>query len=100
MTRTKYNGRRRRRTPWVWLVALALIITAGVYWFQWQCWGVETTVTQVELSGLPAEFDGFRIAQLSDLHGHEYGEGNSDLLEMVREQNPDLIVLTGDLVDQ
>ena len=94
------KSKKPRRRALVWLVVVVAVLAAGSLWFRWQCWGVETTVTQVELSGLPDGFDGLRIAHLSDLHGHEYGENSADLLAMVAEQEPDLIVLTGDLIDQ
>ena len=94
------KSKKRLRRALIWLVVIAAVLTAGCVWFRWQCWGVETTVTQVELSGLPDGFDGLRIAHLSDLHGHEYGENSADLLAMVAEQAPDLIVLTWDLIDQ
>ena len=59
-------------------------------------------VTELELwfDNLPAEFDGYRIVALSDLHGAEFGEQNGKLLEEVRKAQPDAIVITGDLVDQ
>lgn len=94
------KSKRARRRGWIWLVVIIAMLAAGWLWFQWQCWGIETTVTQVELPGLPDEFDGLRIAHLSDLHGHEYGEDSAELLAMVAEQEPDLIVLTGDLMDR
>ena len=92
--------RRRRRRLLGWLVLLPALVLAGAFWFRWQCWGMTVTHTEVKLSGLPGEFDGYKIVHLSDLHGHEYGEGNSELLARVREQKPDLIVITGDLIDQ
>ena len=94
------KSKRGRRRVLPRLIVLLAVLAAGWFWFQWQCWGVQTTVTQVELPGLPADFDGLRIAHLSDLHGHEYGEGNSELLEMVAAQEPDIIVITGDLIDR
>ncbi len=94
------KNKKMRRRALLWLVVIVAVLSAGWFWFQWQCWGVETTVTQVELSGLPDGFDGWRIAHLSDIHGHEFGEGNEDLIGMVAEQKPDLIVLTGDIIDQ
>ena len=92
-------GRRPRRLL-IWLVILPALAVGGVFWFRWQCWGMTVTHTEAELSGLPREFDGYTIVHLSDLHGHEYGEDNADLLAAVREQKPDLIVITGDLIDQ
>ena len=41
-----------------------------------------------------------RIVQLSDLHSHVYGADNVTLVEMVSRQQPDLIVMTGDMLDR
>ena len=41
-----------------------------------------------------------RIVQLTDLHGHVFGEANAELAELVAEQQPDLIVMTGDMLDK
>lgn len=43
--------------------------------------------------------DGFRIVQVSDLHNREFGKGNCHLLALLEAQLPNLIVITGDLVD-
>lgn len=59
-----------------------------------------TTEYDLRCPGLPPAFEGFRVVQLSDLHGAVYGEGNSRLLQRVRESKPDLIALTGDLADR
>jgi len=56
------------------------------------------TVT-VTAGRIPAAFSGFRIAQVSDLHNAEFGENNVRLLELLSESRPDIIVITGDLVD-
>ena len=105
MTATDREGgprraRKKRRRPLRWLAALAVLAVGGWSWFQWQCWGLQTTRAEVALPGLPQGFDGYRIVHLSDLHGHQYGEGSGELLDRVREGSPDLIVVTGDLIDQ
>ena len=46
---------------------------------------------------LPESFDGCKVVQLSDLHGMRFGAENRRLVELVRQQEPDIIVLTGDI---
>lgn len=68
----------------------------------WLWWGnVSLTVSEyrIESKILPAGFDGFRIAQISDLHNAEFGKDNEKLLSLLRNAKPDMIVLTGDLID-
>ena len=61
------------------------------------------TVREAELAypDLPAELDGYRIVQLSDLHccASMRGWRTRGIVERVNACNPDLICLTGDYVD-
>ena len=43
--------------------------------------------------------DSIRILQLTDLHNSEFGEANVELIDLCEEQNPDIILLTGDFVN-
>ena len=68
----------------------------------WTAWGNTTLmVSEIAISSdrLPASFSSFRIAHVSDLHNTEFGEGNATLLEKLSELQPDIIVITGDLID-
>lgn len=56
----------------------------------------ETTYTR-SYDTLPESFDGFRIVQLSDLHMADYGK---KLYGLIREQKPDIIVMTGDFLNR
>lgn len=68
-------------------------------------WGfVENTllgVTPITVTSdrLPESARGFRIAQVSDLHNTEFGKDNQRLLSLLKEAQPDLIAITGDLID-
>ena len=53
----------------------------------------------VESSKIPATFDGYRILQISDLHDATFGENQQNLVGKVRDAKPDMIVITGDLID-
>lgn len=52
-----------------------------------------------QTDALSVSFNGFRIVQLSDLHNKTFPDQNSELLREVRALNPDIIVLTGDIID-
>ena len=68
----------------------------------WTAWGntaLELNSYTICSDKLPGAFDGYRIAHISDLHNAEFGEGNQRLLDMLREAEPDVIAMTGDLID-
>lgn len=54
----------------------------------------------VRSARLPEEFDGFSIVQLSDLHSKCFGSDQSRLLHRVNQLAPDLVCITGDLIDK
>lgn len=54
---------------------------------------------RVHGADIPESFSGFRIAHVSDLHNTQFGEGNRELLSLLAQADPDLIAITGDLVD-
>ncbi len=55
----------------------------------------EITVTDEDL---PNGFNGYRIVHISDFHNTEFKDGNADLIEIITENAPDIIVVTGDLI--
>ena len=72
---------------------LLLILTA---WLLWANTALEVNTFVIESEKLPASFDGFRIAQISDLHNADFWE---EVVAALAESEPDIIVLTGDLID-
>lgn len=80
--------------------AACTAVAASYYAFDFEPEWLEVTQVKIPLARLPKEFDGFRIAQLSDIHigGWMNRERLSEVLELVRQQGPDLVVITGDFV--
>lgn len=48
---------------------------------------------------IPDAFKGFKIVHLSDLHGALYGRHNELLIRKIKDINPHVIVMTGDMAD-
>lgn len=81
---------------------ILLLSTAGAILALWLAWGnysLEVNEYTVSDSRIPEAFSGFRIAQVSDLHNASLGRDNTRLLDALRKAEPDIIVVTGDLVD-
>ena len=81
------------------ILLFAVISIVLIIWTLWGNTALEVNEITVTGSRIPQAFSGFRIAQISDLHNAEFGEGNVLLLQMLSGSNPDIIVITGDLVD-
>lgn len=80
------------------LVAAAFI--AAFVYASWQNNDIVLSEYTYESDKIGPEFDGFKIVQVSDLHSKMFGEHSSILLSMIKEQSPDIIVVTGDMVDE
>lgn len=80
------------------LVVLLLFALCAALW--WGNTSIQTEEFVLVSARVPAGFDGFRIVQLSDLHGREFGENNAQLYAAVQAAQPDCIFFTGDLVDR
>ena len=78
-------------------VLLAAAVLAG--FCIWQNNDLTVSRSQVMSGRIPAEFDGYTIVQVSDLHNKEFGRGQRRIMSKIAEQNPDVIVITGDMID-
>lgn len=59
-------------------------------------------VTEIEYqsSRIPNTFDGFRILHISDLHNRLFGSNQYKILERTEKIAPNIMVITGDLIDR
>lgn len=84
------------------MTILAVIVSLLIALIAWTIWGntaLELNTYTISSERLPKAFDGYRIAHVSDLHNTEMGKNNEKLLTMLREAEPDIICITGDLID-
>lgn len=82
----------KKRTK-VLLTVLTILFATLTFWL----WPRGLTDTHYEVKADITK--PIRIVQLTDLHGAQFGENNEKLIPLVEEQRPDLIFMTGDMVD-
>lgn len=90
----KKKRRRRLLVIAIILVVLDLIVIGLWHYIVHEQNTLEVTFYHLESDKVDSSF---RIVQLSDLHLHEFGEKNAELVDWVRRLNPDIIVITGDM---
>ena len=91
-----------KRAQWKRLIILSACLAAVLSVAVWIVWGntaLELNTYTVLAEDLPEAFDGYRIAHISDLHNTQIGDNNEKLLETIRKAGPDIIAITGDLID-
>lgn len=81
------------------VVVLFVVLIALIIWIIWGNTALVLSNYTISSSKLPEEFSGFRIVQVSDLHNAKIGKNNSKLLSMIKDAEPNIIVITGDLID-
>lgn len=96
-----------RRKRWKYISRLGIIVAIIAFISMW--WGVynrnniEEKYVDVEIIALPKAFDGYRIAQISDLHVGSYNKDTTfvaKLVERLNLLNVDAVVFTGDIVNR
>lgn len=81
------------------LVKVAFTIACIVAFFYINNEWLTVSERTVESTEIPAAFDGYQIVQISDLHDATFGENQQRLVKKVKKAKPDMIVITGDLID-
>lgn len=81
------------------LFCISAVLLALIIWVVWGNQALELSVYCIESDNLPESFDGYRIAQISDLHNAEMGKENEKIISKLKEAEPDIIVITGDMID-
>lgn len=91
-----------RRLPWQTLRRIVLFLCALWLFISFYRSNMifKTTSYTIESPFLSNAFNGYKIAQISDLHGHVFGEAGEDLLEALDLASPNLVVVTGDAISR
>ena len=89
----------KKKKRMIVFAVVATILLGLIIWTAWGNTALELNRYIISSDRLPEAFDGYRIAHVSDLHNTEIGKDNEKLLAMLREADPDIIAITGDIID-
>ena len=85
----------RRAGPFFSLFCILIILAGAEIYCSYNC--LKTTSYLITTDKIR---DSVTICLLADLHDHRFGDKNSELVEAVRETNPDLILAAGDFINE
>ncbi len=83
----------------IMLALSAVTIPTAIAYFLYENNHLTVSDYVFESKKVTESFDGFRIAHISDLHNKSFGKNNIRLLELIAAESPDIIVISGDLID-
>lgn len=99
MRRMAELWKQKKETGMLTLKILLPVLAALAVWIYWGNHSLQTTKISIGSKKIPTSFDGFTIVQISDLHNAEFGNNQNKLLAAIKDASPDLIAITGDLID-
>lgn len=79
------------------LLIILIIIALILIYISNNC--LKVTRYIVKNNKIPESFDGLKIVHISDVHSKIFGKNNYKFFEKINEINPDMIFMTGDIID-
>ncbi len=70
-----------------------------IIFFLWQNNQIVSDYLTYTSDKVTADLDGYTIVHISDLHNKRFGKNQITLINAIKAENPDILVITGDLVD-
>lgn len=86
----------RRKKMYTILIAVLLLVVLIRIYIDNEI--LEISNIEIKSDKLPDIFDGYKMVQLSDLHSKNFGNDNQKLIDIIDNESPDIIVMTGDMV--
>lgn len=82
----------------IFSIICLLIILCGIY-FYFENTTLEVSTYQIASNKIPNEFNNYKIIQISDFHNNTSSKLTKKLIAEIKNQKPNIIVITGDLID-
>lgn len=89
-----------RGMDWIFYFFIGFAVVGLIGFLYFENKSIVTTRHLLRFEFLPREFDGFKIVHLSDLHNKWFGKKHEHLVFLIQKEKPDIIVITGDIIDE
>ena len=86
----------KQRKVLLFIVIISIVLVA---FFHWQNNSIVISEMVFKNNAIPESFHGYKILQISDLHNKEFGRKQNKIVAKIEKIEPDIIVITGDLID-
>lgn len=82
------------------IIVTITIIGILLFWLYFENNYLTINRINANFKKLPKEFVGYKIIHISDLHSKSFGFNQKRIVSIIKKQKPDLIAVTGDLIDK
>lgn len=91
----------KKELKYIRLASVIIFFTLVIigYCFAENNW-IEVEHIKIEINNLPKELNGLKIAHISDVHLSKNDSNIDNIVNKVKQEKPDIIVMTGDIIDQ
>ena len=96
MKSTATTLKKKRKRLWLLVVGMIAFLGLNTYWGNTT---VGVTTYTIVSDKIPADFNLYKIVQLSDLHDAQFGDDHVEVVDKVTRIAPDVIFITGDFID-
>ena len=82
------------------VAAGALLAALLLFRSKWERTHIQTDVYEISTEKLGADWDGYTMVVLADLHDNQFGKDNCELLTAIEAAHPDVILIAGDMITE
>ena len=94
------KSRSKVKSRMISLIVFVLLACLAVYIYHGLQAPLTVTTYNYHNKKIPSAFSDYTIVQISDLHCKNFGKNQSELISKIKAAKPDMIALTGDIVDE
>ncbi len=97
----KFKNIKKRKSRKMFLTLILLISLSALLWYSliFEPNNIQVERISITIENLPEEFEGTKIAHLTDFHSYNFGEREKRVLEILEDIDPDFVFITGDFID-